>query len=280
MLQQTQVRTVLPRYHAWLRCFPDIASLAAAGEQQVLKAWEGLGYYRRARYLHQAARRIMDHHQGVFPHRFDDILALPGIGRSTAGAIASFAFGLSYPVLDGNVRRVLTRLHGREATAGEQWQQATALLQQSGQPALWNQAMMELGATICKRSPACADCPWQSICRARRQGMETMRPAAKSVRVQSLHWRVHIYRQGNKLWLQQRPATGIWASLWTPPVEAFTPEKNVRPDLIHQLTHRHLHLYTQWRDDQPDGEGAWFAPDEAPAMPTGIRRLLNRCVNF
>ncbi|MDX8407993.1 MAG: A/G-specific adenine glycosylase, partial [Mariprofundaceae bacterium] len=200
MLQQTQVKTVLPRYQAWFDRFPSIESLADAPLDDVLKAWEGLGYYRRARFVHTAAQQIITGHAGVFPQDFDAIMRLPGIGRSTAGAIASFCFGATTPVLDGNVKRVLKRWHDEEDMTDKQlWHAAQAAISASGDAATWNQAMMELGAILCGPKRAdCAACPVARHCASAHQvrmGSEKKKP------VLDVYWRVVLH---------VCPDKGIW----------------------------------------------------------------------
>ncbi|MDX8409671.1 MAG: A/G-specific adenine glycosylase [Mariprofundales bacterium] len=274
MLQQTQVKTVLPRYSEWLQRFPDLPTLAAASEDAVLKGWEGLGYYRRARLLHRAAAVIQAQHGGLFPTDFASILALPGVGRSTAGAIASSCFDAPYPVLDANVKRVLSRWHGQTQVGdGALWQMAQRMLDAAGAPKEWNQAMMELGACICRaRSADCAHCPLTAVCRS---AHAVVYVAPKRPVVSDLHWRLHLYRHSQYgVWLQQRPSSGIWASLWTPPIEPFEPVDGLKADLVHSLTHRRLHLYAVESADHPPLPGRWLEQGDAPALPTGVRRLL------
>ncbi|ATX80988.1 A/G-specific DNA-adenine glycosylase [Mariprofundus ferrinatatus] len=278
MLQQTQVKTVLPRYLAWFTQFPTISSLAAASVDEVLKAWEGLGYYRRARFIHQSARMIDSDYLGKFPHRFDDIMKLPGIGRSTAGAIASFCFGMQTAVLDGNVKRVLKRWHATaEASDKELWLLAEQAIAESGTPAIWNQAMMELGATVCSaRSSDCASCPVNECCDCAFQ-VEATNAVRKSTAVLDLHWRVDLFICSQRgIWLTQRPDTGIWGGLWSPPITELTETPDKGPLHIHQLTHRRLHLYPQHLDSDPVGCGRWVSSIEGFALPTGILRLLEK----
>ncbi len=277
MLQQTQVKTVLPRYTAWLQHFPTLASVAAADESEILRMWQGLGYYRRARMLHQSARLITQQYGGCFPDTFDAIHALPGVGRSTAGAIASICFGIAAPVLDGNVRRVIQRWHAlHDAGDKRLWQAAQEAIDTSDAPADWNQAMMELGATLCQaRQTRCAECPLRTHCAG--AGTPLRATTTKPPRVRDLHWRIHIHRHPQHgIWVEQRPKSEIWGGLWTPPIEPFElDEGNHRPpDLIHRLTHRRLHLYAVHTETEPKTPGRWAAPD-AVAMPTGIRRLLD-----
>ena len=275
MLQQTQVTTVLPRYHAWLQRFPNIQSLAEADLDAVLKAWEGLGYYRRARFLHQAAQSIMQHHAGVFPEQFDDIMALSGIGRSTAGAIASFCYQQYTPVLDANVKRVLRRWYADVAcNDATLWGWAQQYIEASKKPDIWNQAMMELGATLCTAKQAnCAVCPVADTCHSA-FSVEANKP--KQIVVQDVYWEVLLCHDETRgLWLQQRPEQGIWAGLWTPPIRELTEApKHHNADYIHRLTHRRLHLYIKPVEDVQGGEGQWFNNLEHIALPTGIHHIL------
>jgi len=277
MLQQTQVATVLPRFSGWMQHFPDIESLAAASPDAVIKAWEGLGYYRRARFIHSAARQIVTEHGGHFPADFDTILGLPGIGRSTAGAIASFCFGATTPVLDGNVKRVLKRWHGGAPVPDASlWKIAQQAIETSTDPAMWNQAMMELGATVCiSRNPACAACPVSRCCRA---AFHAPRPTRRPVRARDAYWRVHLYLDNRRnIWLAKRPDSGIWGGLWTPPISELDTAPNRAPCHVHQLTHRRLHLYGKVMDGAPPGDGQWVADITQFALPTGIHQLLEKC---
>ncbi len=173
MLQQTQVERVLEFYRRFLARFPTVAALATAPVEEVLAAWEGLGYYRRARNLHLAAQQIMEHHQGVFPDTFEEVAALPGVGRYTAGAVLCFAFGKRAPILDTNVQRVLERIFVRRPAASPSamqkrlWRLAEEVLPQGAEAWVINQAMMDLGATLCTaRNPRCTQCCLQALCQA------------------------------------------------------------------------------------------------------------------
>jgi len=276
MLQQTQVKTVLPRYAVWLKRFPNISILARASLDDVLKAWEGLGYYRRARLIHIAAQGMMAEHHGEFPCTYDDILKLPGIGRSTAGAIASFCFDACTPVLDGNVKRVLKRWHG-EASASENqlWQWARQALDVSANPSVWNQAMMELGATICSpKTPGCAVCPVSAHCAVAFQGGGEVRKK-KFTPVRDVHWQVSLHLHlKDGLWFTRRPYSGIWAGLWTPPIDELVDQPDRSPCYIHLLTHRRLHLYGRVLNAAPTGKGKWVSDLSRIAIPTGIHHLL------
>jgi len=278
MLQQTQVKTVLPRYLAWFDQFPDISTLAAASLDDVLKAWEGLGYYRRARFIHRAAQTIESDLHGVFPRAFDDMMQLTGIGRSTAGAISSFCFGTFTPVLDGNVKRVLKRWFARpEATDKELWLLAQQVIDQAANPATWNQLMMELGATHCSaRKVNCESCPVSAHCASAFQ-VDVVSEKRKTVPVRDVYWQVHLFTCPDRgIWLHQRPESGIWAGLWSPPISELTSQPDIEPTHVHQLTHRRLHLYPLASDQEPTGEGQWVSSIEGYALPTGIHHLLDK----
>ena len=280
MLQQTQVKTVLPRYLDWFERFPTIEALAAASVDDVLKAWEGLGYYRRARFIHQAAQVIATDFAGRFPNGFDDMMKLSGIGRSTAGAISSFCFGTATPVLDGNVKRVLKRWHAEpEASDKELWLLAQQAIDESGDPATWNQAMMELGATACSaKLPKCDACPMQGNCFSAFR-VEVAKEIRKKVSVIDVHWRVYLFTCPQKgIWLTQRPDSGIWGGLWSPPISELDEQPDEQATHIHQLTHRRLHLYPSQSESEPNGEGRWVPSIEGYALPTGIHRLLEKIV--
>jgi A/G-specific adenine glycosylase len=222
MLQQTQVATVIGYYERWLRRFPDVRSLASADTEDVLHAWEGLGYYSRARNLQRAAQCVMDRHAGQLPTSVAELLALPGIGRYSAGAIASIAFGADEPTIDGNIVRVLTRLFGldgdpkREPLAGRLWQLARELLPQ-GCAGTFNQALMELGATCCTpKAPRCANCPVQSHCLALRADRVLSYPQASKRPVVTREHRVAavVRRQGNVLVVRAPADAARWRGMW------------------------------------------------------------------
>ena len=185
MLQQTRVETVIPYFERWMNLFPTVRDLAAASEQDVLNAWEGLGYYSRARNLHKAAMIVNERYGGELPRDLELLRELPGIGRYTVGAIASIAFNMDQPILDGNLRRVFARLfdvsEAADSPAGEEilWRKAAEHIPE-GQAADYNQALMDLGATIClPRNPRCQFCPLVEICEARAKGTQEQRPVMK-----------------------------------------------------------------------------------------------------
>jgi A/G-specific adenine glycosylase len=223
MLQQTQVTTVIPYFNRFVEKFPTIESLAQAPIDDVLNRWSGLGYYARARNLHKTAQLIVE--QGRFPDTLDELIALPGIGLSTAGAIMSIAFKKSHPILDGNVKRVLTRFKavygwpGNSQVNKELWA-ISAQLTPIERVADYTQAMMDLGATICTRSkPACADCPLEGHCLARMTGMVSVLPTSKPAKTLPVKQLVFLLLSNHfkQIFLEKRPPTGIWGGLWSLP---------------------------------------------------------------
>lgn len=301
MLQQTQVVTVLDYYARFLARFPDVAALAAAPLDDVLASWSGLGYYSRARNLHRCAQAVMAEHGGAFPSSAAALATLPGIGRSTAAAIAAFCFGERAAILDGNVKRVLTRALGFADDLAEArherslWVLAEALLPAQGIEA-YTQGLMDLGATVCLiRRPHCDACPLRAGCVAQAQGRPEAYPVKtrklkRSRRAHALLW----LQQADRVWLQQRPARGVWAGLWSLPeadglrdwecrVSAWPGGGGPLPAFVHVLTHVDWTLTPlQWRlpDDAPapDLPGRWFTVDEALqlGLPAPIRKLLSR----
>jgi len=220
MLQQTQVKTVMPYYERWLNLFPTIEGLAIAEQQQVLKAWEGLGYYARARNLHRAAQVIVSHHDGVFPDRLVDVIQLPGIGRTTAGGILSAAFNQPVAILDGNVKRVLARLVALQMppnrALADLWQLSEVLLDQQ-QPRDFNQAIMDLGATVCTpHQPLCPICPWKEHCQAYNQGIQAKLPMSET-RAPLPHKSIGvavIWNDRGQILIDRRRQEGLLGGLW------------------------------------------------------------------
>ena len=224
MLQQTQVQTVIPYYERFIQSFPSVVALADAELDQVLGHWSGLGYYARARNLHRAAKSIRDDHDGIFPRSFDDIVALPGIGRSTAGAILSLAFAARYPILDGNVKRVLARhlaiggWPGKSSVAQELWEAAERYTPNT-QVGAYTQAIMDLGATVCTRSsPRCGECPVSEDCQAGVSATIDQYPGRKPRKAKPLKQTTMVLAVcGDAVYLERRPAAGIWGGLWSLP---------------------------------------------------------------
>lgn len=310
MLQQTQVATVLEYYARFLARFPDVVQLAAAPQDEVLALWSGLGYYSRARNLHRCAQIVVQQHGGRFPRTVPELAALPGIGRSTAGAIAAFCFGERAAILDANVRRVLTRVLGFGADLAEAknerelWRLAEALLPKGDLHAAmprYTQGLMDLGAGIClPRSPSCMLCPLQSVCVARRDGNPQDYPVrTRRLKRSAQAWWLLLRQDGaGRLWLERRPPAGIWAGLYCPPVYASRAELDAAlplpaagaaedlPPFIHVLTHRDLHLHpvlargTGAAVDPHCAEGlqaGWFTPAQCQGLglPAPVRRLID-----
>jgi A/G-specific adenine glycosylase len=309
MLQQTQVATVRDYYARFLQRFPDLAALAAAPQDEVLALWSGLGYYSRARNLHRCAQVVQREHGGVFPDTSQALAQLPGIGRSTAAAIAAFCFGERVAILDGNVKRVLGRALGFAGdlswAAQERalWQRAQELVPEHGVEH-YTQGLMDLGATLCSvRKPACERCPLATLCVARREG----RPEAYPVKTRRLKRgaRAHAWlwlSQAGRLWLVQRPEQGVWAGLWSLP-EFDTPEAlqqllqgwpgrgTTLPTIEHALTHFDWTLLPlRWqlparlsarRLEELTAQlppGRWVSLEQALQMglPAPLRKLLSR----
>lgn len=305
MLQQTQVATVIPYYQRFIASFPNIAALAAATEEQVLAHWSGLGYYARGRNLHRAAQIVAKQYGGELPCEFEQIVELPGIGRSTAAAICALAYHQCRAILDGNVKRVLARHRGIEGWTGNKkieellWQQAEALLPPRD-VAIYTQSLMDMGATVCTRSkPRCTVCPVQADCVA----SQTSRVAALPTRrpkksVPERHATFLLLMHGNDILLEKRPGSGIWGGLWCPPqlddgqgvvadyLQINGIEVNERvdmPEFSHTFTHFKLHitpvlLQLERKPQRVQQAGSlWIAVEEAlrAAIPTPVRSLLN-----
>jgi A/G-specific adenine glycosylase len=304
MLQQTQVSTVLPYYERFLGAFPDVTALAAAPLGRLLELWAGLGYYRRAHHLHAAARAVVDRHGGTFPASAEALAALPGVGRSTAAAIAAFAFGVRGAILDGNVKRVLARHRGVEGFPGvaaverKLWAIAESLLPGSGIEA-YTQGLMDLGATVCTRAaPQCGACPVSSDCVARAEGRVDRLPSPRPRKaLPHRELRVLVIERAGEILFERRPPTGIWSGLWSLPElpldadvatalrERFGAEARSTQPLAaidHGFTHFTLTLHPlrvavrRWRPRAEAPEHAWLTRDDAlaAALPAPIRRLV------
>ena len=217
MLQQTRVQTAIPYYDRWMERFPTIEALGEADEESVLKAWEGLGYYSRARNLHRAALMVRERLGGVLPQDSQSLRTLPGIGEYSAGAIASIAYGEGVPAVDGNVRRVLSRLFDLENPTDASLRKRAGELVDPVRPGDWNQALMELGATVCTpRSPRCPACPLTGECRAMAEGTQELRPASsRRPRVRSVSYAVVVaLNPAGEVLMVRRPRDGLLGGLW------------------------------------------------------------------
>jgi A/G-specific adenine glycosylase len=303
MLQQTQVATVVPYYERFLARFPHVCALADAPVDEVLHLWSGLGYYARARNLHRCAQRIRDEHAGEFPERFEDLAGLPGIGRSTAGAILALSRGGRFAILDGNVRRVLSRYFGIEADTGSR--AGTALLWDLAERctphdnvATYTQAIMDLGATVCtRRQPRCEGCPLRADCIARASGRQHAIPPVRAARIRRA---VHTFmlvaqREDGGVLLTRRPARGVWGGLWCPPQFETRAEASVfalrvlreagsaprtLEDIQHTFTHfdltiTPLHVPCAGPANALDGpDTLWYTGRGAVGLPAPVKVLL------
>jgi A/G-specific adenine glycosylase len=289
MLQQTQVATVIPYYARFLQRFPDVRALAAARLDDVLALWSGLGYYARARNLHRAAREIVALHDGEFPRDFDAVVALPGIGRSTAGAILAQAFGARHAILEGNARRLFARHAGIKGWPGEPrvaaklWDVAERHLPRT-RLADYTQAVMDLGATVCTaRAPACKACPVADDCVARTCGLVERLPSPRPrrERPQRIAQLLLIENARGELLLERRPEKGIWGGLWCPPVvegrEAGAKIIERLPTIHHAFTHYDLELRpVRVRANGTRHAGDWVKLRALSryGLPAPVRKLL------
>lgn len=308
MLQQTQVVTVIGYYQRFMQRFPDLHALAAGQLDEVLHLWTGLGYYNRARNLHKTAQLLVNEHSGQFPRSVEALASLPGIGLSTAGAIASLSMGLRAPILDGNVRRVLARYsalreyHGTSAATRQLWQLAEQLTPAAEHCAAYTQAMMDLGATLCTRSkPDCQHCPLQSGCQAKILGLQNELPVPrpkKTLPEQHCHMLLLTSSQGEVL-LQQRPAKGLWGGLYSLPqleqldqlpalldslqLQAGTLQQ--LPALTHAFSHFRLHIQPWQLSVQATGVAeiapqsqVWYNSQQPPSigLAAPVKKLLTR----
>ncbi len=304
MLQQTQVAAAIPYYLRFIAAFPDVAALAAAPLDGVLAQWSGLGYYRRAHHLHAAAQAVVARHGGAFPRDVEALETLPGIGRTTAAAIAVFAFGVRAAILDGNVKRVLARHGGIDGWPGapkvetELWKSATVRLP-SRDVEHYTQGLMDLGATLCTRSaPRCDACPVAADCVARREGRTDRLPAPrprKALPQRAL--RVLLIERNGEILFEKRPALGIWGGLWSLPECALDDDAaalvrarfdakivlgEALPAIDHGFTHFALTLHPQratarhWPVRAEASATVWLTPEDAQgaALPAPIRKLL------
>lgn len=305
MLQQTQVATVIPYFQRFIEKFPTISDLAAAPTDEVLHLWTGLGYYARARNLHKAAKKVANSHQGIFPTDFETVNALPGIGRSTAGAVLSLSQNQHYPILDGNVKRVLARCYAIEGWPGKKdvenrlWEISTEVTPAKG-VAQFNQAMMDLGALVCTRSrPKCELCPLNMGCIAYANQSWASYPGKKpkqQIPVRNA-WFL-LLKNNDKVWLEQRPDAGLWGGLYCFPqfsdIESMElwleargmSARNLEQQIAfrHTFSHFHLDIVPMLLDPLPatscmdEGPGLWYnlSQPQSVGLATPVERLLHQ----
>lgn len=308
MLQQTQVSTVIGYYHRFLERFPTVQTLAQASQDEVMPYWAGLGYYARARNLHRCAQELCSHWEGQFPRQPEQIATLPGIGRSTAAAIAAFSWGERSPIMDGNVKRVFTRhfgiygLPGLTATEKTLWQTADTVLQHA--PAqldmtAYTQGLMDLGSTRCTRSkPDCANCPLNTSCYAQALSVQHELPVRKTKKtVPERHCAMLILNNQDSILLEQQPSPGIWGGLWSLPsyddadslriacthMGQTTHEAQKMAPMLHVFSHFKLHI-EPWLVQchtpvvaQTDPRRSWIKIDQLThtALPAPVKKLLD-----
>jgi len=275
MLQQTRVAAVIEHYHEFLRRFPTVQKLAGARESSVLAAWSGLGYYRRARMLHAAAKVMVRDHGGKFPTTTDGLLSLPGIGRYTAAAIGSIAFSEPVAVVDGNVERVLQRISGKRMKNGEIWEAANSLLD-SERPGDFNQAMMELGAVVCApRAPSCLVCPVIQLCATRGELPATTKPVPQQKR--EIHYALHL-REAKILLSQRSRTASLMAGMWElPELESMISGSTPSLTLRHSITVTNYTVKVWPATKSQTLTGKWIAVNRLHRLAlTGLARKILR----
>lgn len=305
ILQQTRVEQGRPYYLRFIDAFPDITTLANAPLDKVLRLWQGLGYYSRARNMHVAAQQILERHDGIFPTSYEDIIALKGIGAYTAAAIASFAFGLPHPVMDGNVKRVVSRLFSMEdpinTSKGEK-RIMTSLDQlfDPTAPDRFNQAIMDLGATVCTpKNPSCKDCPWQQRCKAYHDNTIELLPVKKrNLKKKDRYFTYFLVQDRDRIFLRQRPTDSIWKGLYEIPYiesdkntfetpsemiskAAFTDHQLYDFSLKHVLSHQNIHAKlakASFNSEDQQFDGFWCDIKDLDhyAMPRLVEKMLTK----
>jgi A/G-specific adenine glycosylase len=282
MLQQTQVITVIPYYLTFVDRFPTVSELAKASLDDFLSFWSGLGYYQRARNMHRCAQTILIKHQGNFPNEYEQLLTLPGIGPSTAAAIMSQAYEQPYAILDGNVKRVLSRLHSVKLCIDQSegikhlWSLANHHMPQKN-CRTYTQAIMDLGATVCQKKPLCQHCPMTEICISHQQNSQTTLPVRKKKQPAiSMPMAFHVYRnQQGEYGLVQRTHEGIWQDLICFPPSASNGKHTITQ--THLLTHRKLEISYEIQDTEPESVTHWLTKHQLlqSAIPNALRKMID-----
>ena len=286
MLQQTQVSVVCEYFGRFIAAYPTLPDLAKATEEDVMRLWAGLGYYSRARNLLKCAKTIDAKYGGKFPTTREELMTLPGIGKSTAGAIASFSFGSATPILDGNVRRIFARLLTmkdpveKASSQKTLWALAEKLVPKKN-TGIYNQALMDLGASLCSRTqPQCKDCPIRKWCKAALQGNPAKYPVRLKTQAKPTRdIAMVLYLKGDKLWLTKREKKAVWQGLWSLPEVDFVnaiPVAHFHHAFSHYEIEVNLYAKELNQNEEPEGNGKWisWSEVEAEALPSPVRRVL------
>ena len=274
MLQQTQVVTAQSYYRKFLKKYPSLSSMKMATEDDILSLWSGLGYYRRASFIYQAKEKIFLHFNGRFPTTYDELITLPGIGRSTAGAILSIAYQKPFPILDANVKRVIARLFlPKDFKEGLFWNLSAQCLDEDD-PYSYQQGIMDIGATLCTpKAPLCPECPLNKNCLAFKKN-DFRLPSTKKTIKKDVYLEFSLYRDGPRYFLVQTEALGFWKKLWMPPVKIVNKFNGTNK---HALSHRHIHFrFKQITNLPTDIKGKWFSKKDLAniALPKPISDKL------
>ena len=274
MLQQTQVVTAQSYYRKFLKKYPSLSSMKMATEDDILSLWSGLGYYRRASFIYQAKEKIFLDFNGRFPTTYDELITLPGIGRSTAGAILSIAYQKPFPILDANVKRVIARLFlQKDFKEGLFWNLSAQCLDEDD-PYSYQQGIMDIGATLCTpKAPLCPECPLKKNCLAFKKN-DFRLPSTKKPIKKDVYLEFSLYKDGSRYFLAQTDALGFWKKLWMPPVKIVNKFNGTN---THALSHRHIHFrFKQITNLPTDMKGKWFSKKDLAniALPKPISDKL------
>ncbi len=276
MLQQTQVNTAIDYFNRFMEKYPDLGAIKKATEDDIYGLWSGLGYYRRASYIYKAKELIHKNFLGKMPENFEDIISLPGIGKSTAGAILSIAFNKPYPILDANVKKVISRIFYKEAFEEKSFWTLSEEILDKNNLFQFQQGVMDLGSQLClPKNPKCISCPVNNNCLSNLKGKYPLL-AKKKVKKKSEYLRFNLMKLKNKYFLTKNNALGYWKNLWIPPVDHYETD-NI--DVVHNLSHRELNIsFFESKENAPKIEGKWFSPEEIKKIATP-KPIFDRLVN-
>lgn len=286
MLQQTQVSVVVGYYNRFMARFPSLQSLYQGSEEEVLQLWSGLGYYTRARNIWRCSQKIKQDFNGQFPDSVAKLITLPGIGLSTAGAIASAAFDIPAPIMDGNVKRVFARIEAisepidKASTEKLLWQMAHSLVPQEN-TSVYNQALMDLGATVCtKTQPKCNACPVSFLCKAHQEGKEVSYPVRTRAKIKPVRTvKMTLFYSGSSVWLEKRTSKGVWQGLWSLP-ENSPIKGEIFSSFTHTFSHYRLEASVEMiqcsEKENPTPNGKWIPLSDIPAeaLPAPVKKLI------